>query len=97
MWEVRLHSQPDRVSHKGSSAAWGPWAAGPSPAIRHSASPNSSVPRRSQRIRSRRKPWSQANEPAAGGLDNEYLSTTYTDAALPKTVTGTSGYLLGAS
>ncbi|GAA3993880.1 RHS repeat-associated core domain-containing protein [Streptomyces plumbiresistens] len=36
-------------------------------------------------------------EPAAGGLDDEYISTTYTDAALPKTVSGTSGYLLGAS
>ncbi len=35
-------------------------------------------------------------EPAAGGLDDEYVSTTYTDAALPKTVTGTSSYLLGA-
>ncbi|MEU8848240.1 RHS repeat-associated core domain-containing protein [Streptomyces sp. NPDC048564] len=36
-------------------------------------------------------------EPAAGGLDDEYISTTYTDAALPKTVSGTSSYLLGAS
>lgn len=36
-------------------------------------------------------------EPAAAGLDDEYVSTTYTDAALPKTVTGTSSYLLGAS
>ncbi|MFF5492568.1 RHS repeat-associated core domain-containing protein [Streptomyces aquilus] len=36
-------------------------------------------------------------EPAAGGLDDEYVSTTYTDSALPKTVSGTSGYLLGAS
>ncbi|MGW2238368.1 hypothetical protein [Streptomyces sp. NPDC001759] len=36
-------------------------------------------------------------EPAAGGLDDEYVSTTYTDSALPKTVSGTSSYLLGAS
>ncbi|WP_405910218.1 RHS repeat-associated core domain-containing protein [Streptomyces sp. NBC_00828] len=36
-------------------------------------------------------------EPAAGGLDDEYISTTYTDSALPKTMSGTSSYLLGAS
>lgn len=38
-----------------------------------------------------------AYEPAAGGLDDEYVTTTYIDSALPKTVSGTSGYLLGAS
>jgi RHS repeat-associated protein len=36
-------------------------------------------------------------EPAAGGLDDEYISTTYNDAALPVAVSGASGYLLGAS
>ncbi len=36
-------------------------------------------------------------QPAAGGLKDEYVTTTYTDAALPKTVSGISGYLLGAS
>ncbi|WP_149825301.1 polymorphic toxin-type HINT domain-containing protein [Streptomyces tailanensis] len=36
-------------------------------------------------------------EPAAGGLDDEWVSTTYGDAGLPETVSGASGYLLGAS
>ncbi|WP_230396124.1 RHS repeat-associated core domain-containing protein [Streptomyces blattellae] len=36
-------------------------------------------------------------EPAVGGLDDEYVSTTYTDAALPEKVSGISDYLLGAS
>ncbi|WUH43468.1 RHS repeat-associated core domain-containing protein [Streptomyces sp. NBC_00443] len=36
-------------------------------------------------------------EPAAGGLDDEYVSTTYTNTALPETLSGTSAYVLGAS